>query len=299
MTVALTPLQLRILDCLNRPPQPKLTTASIASSIDENFFLVNAALHTLHSSLYACLFNKGDGAPSTWQISIQGARAIDGLARPVPIAGSAEKQEPHAVPAVELRALRILSASADWMSQAEIQLCLASRAWNHDQIEVNSALCALHGKNLARFSEDPATSPTLWIVTLAGNEYLKLNDDNLKPPPAAVCNTQEPDLADVATVCLTGAELDKWWNGLDVECKADAFIGLSLRIQGQAASHIDCSDTRITVSGTVGESPEQWNLLREKVAAAQAGEPAASVAEAVASWRDGVDTSTYASQAGE
>ena len=52
----------------------------------------------------------------------------------------------------------------------------------------------------------------------------------------SLCHSQTPS---TATVCLDEDELDDWWHGLDVECKADAFVGFSLRAQGQGESHID------------------------------------------------------------
>lgn len=65
--------------------------------------------------------------------------------------------------------------------------------------------------------------------------YLTNCDDQMVCPPAAV------------TVCIDEDELDEWWEGLDVELKADAFLAWTLG-RGRAA---------IPVEGAIGESRQK------------------------------------------
>jgi hypothetical protein len=61
-----------------------------------------------------------------------------------------------------------------------------------------------------------------------------------------------PEPSAVAFLCFSEDELDNWWDGLDVEAKADAFAGFSLRAQGQGDSFIHVPEPRIPVAGTIG-----------------------------------------------
>lgn len=69
---------------------------------------------------------------------------------------------------------------------------------------------------------------------------------------ATACHRAEPSA--VAFLCFSEDELDDWWNGLDVEAKADAFAGFSLRAQGQDDSFVHIDDSRVRVEGVIGDN---------------------------------------------
>lgn len=90
-----------------------------------------------------------------------------------------------------------------------------------------------------------------------------------EPIQVTVCNAQEPQPEQArpmssALICLDEDELDEWWQGLDVECKADAFAGFALRVHtGDSYVAIDRPADRVPVLGTVGEG-SAGELQREE-----------------------------------
>lgn len=79
-----------------------------------------------------------------------------------------------------------------------------------------------------------------------------------------ICDTQEPKLPAVATVCIGEDELDAWWDSLDVDQKADAFAGFALRMY-QGESRIAVEPASIPILGTVGETAEEWSAIVDRV----------------------------------
>lgn len=66
-----------------------------------------------------------------------------------------------------------------------------------------------------------------------------------------------------ALLCVDEDELDDWWQNLDVEAKADAFVQWSLGNDGRN-SHVYIEEPRIPLAGTVGESPEEWAKIADR-----------------------------------
>lgn len=101
----------------------------------------------------------------------------------------------------------------------------------------------------------------LWAISGAGKTWLTaLGLDMPRPMSATICHVEEPRIPSLAYICLDEDELDNWWNGLDVEAKSDAFIGYSLRAQGQDDSHVYCPglelDDSIPMKGTIGQDAQ-------------------------------------------
>lgn len=128
--------------------------------------------------------------------------------------------------------------------------------------DVDRALTGLLRKRLVGIT---VTGPEEWCITAWGHEVLLVRKYQLAPETpieATACNAAEPS---VAFLCFSETELDEWWNGLDVECKADAFAGFSIRAQGQGTSFVAVDDaftlrrigTGIPVEGTIGNAAAQ------------------------------------------
>jgi hypothetical protein len=84
----------------------------------------------------------------------------------------------------------------------------------------------------------------------------------------AVCNTPEvPEKPSSALLCVDEDELDDWWDALDVEAKADAFVQWSLGNDGRNSHvYIESRETKaVPVAGTVSEQDddEGANFLRK------------------------------------
>jgi hypothetical protein len=87
-----------------------------------------------------------------------------------------------------------------------------------------------------------------WTLTEAGRIVAHMSGEAEAPGElrASVCAHGEPPA--VATMCLNEDELDEWWEDLDVECKAEAFLGFYLG----SSSHVSFErETRIPLAGTV------------------------------------------------
>jgi hypothetical protein len=71
-----------------------------------------------------------------------------------------------------------------------------------------------------------------------------------EPISVNVCHRPEAPAVSRATVCIDEDELNEWWEGLDVECKADAFLQFTLGCGGVVVS----APAPIFLRGTVGEN---------------------------------------------
>ena len=163
-----------------------------------------------------------------------------------------------------LRALDSLSAPAETDTLLEM---LKAKSYLPFEINHNGAQDLLSRMAVDGLVAMPMLTlgrPARWSITDAGREYLRAHGYPLlktgAAPSAAVSESVTPaiDYSSTATLCVTEAELTAWWDGLDVECKADAFMGFSIRPQGVAGnSWIDVShevhlgNARIPITGTV------------------------------------------------
>jgi hypothetical protein len=127
---------------------------------------------------------------------------------------------------------------------------------------LNQALAELANDYLAeRVCEEPMTISSVdkWSITVRGRAKILAAAARNAFAADEVdveirrCRHREPQLPAAATVCLTEDELDDWWQEQDVEMKAHAFLVVSLGGQNAGDSHVDLSDLRIPVVGTIGD----------------------------------------------
>jgi hypothetical protein len=122
----------------------------------------------------------------------------------------------------------------------------------------------------AKVSEKPRIEevPEMDLNARLRASHAKLDREGVAQ--VSVCNAKVPKLPPVATVCVTGEELDDWWSSLDVSSKGIAFTEYSLI---NAAPLTAGESFRIPLVGTAGDlSPETLDAIGQ-VAQAAARDP--------------------------
>lgn len=159
----------------------------------------------------------------------------------------------------------------DWLvSQGGLASAFAIRkepAWPHPE-DAAVTVASLVALGLVE-RRDGLTGAHWYEITEAGREQLASEPaqaDGCGEAHGARCTVNGARETSRATVCIDEADLDDWWDELDVELKSAAFLNYSF---GAARSEVSVED-RVTVSvpivGSVGESPEQWNALAAHMA---------------------------------
>ena len=123
----------------------------------------------------------------------------------------------------------------------------------------------------------------VYAITCKGRAHLVAEDTRLilgqtllgNTPRVTVCNAPEVPTAPVETdpasalLCVGEDELDLWWNALDVEAKADAFVQWSLGndgsgdASGKALLNLIVDDLLVDFRGVIERGFEILNLLSE------------------------------------
>lgn len=153
---------------------------------------------------------------------------------------------------LEARILRVLATLPAPARATDLLNC--SELESATIVDVNQALDALHGLGLVdRFADEME-----WLINSAGRAALETSADCEVPPP-------EIAPAAHAFLCFSENELDDWWAGLEVEQKADAFAGFSLRAQGQDESFVHVPETRVPVRGFIDKEEVQFIALKAVV----------------------------------
>lgn len=122
----------------------------------------------------------------------------------------------------------------------------------------------------------------LYFITAKGRAHSIAEDSRLimgerlgeaaaatEPLQVSVCNhTEPPDLDEPAQalLCVDEDELNDWWNALDVEAKADAFVQWSLGNDGRNSHiYIERNETvSVPVTGKVGDDDETAAFLHKR-----------------------------------
>lgn len=146
-------------------------------------------------------------------------------------------------------------------------LC-AHKPWVSDGT-IACILRTLRDRRLVVVSYLPAApNMPLYNATESGRSYLAASMDEIecaaaaeRPTEVSVCNAAEPEESDPARaiLCVDEDELDGWWNALDVEAKADAFVQWSLGNDGRNSHvYIEPNDAvRVPVRGVAGDDKER------------------------------------------
>lgn len=97
-----------------------------------------------------------------------------------------------------------------------------------------------------------------WLLTSAGLTAASRNRSARRHPQekreergpvrVTMCHHTDAPVSSHATVCIDEADLDDWWDELDVELKSAAFLNYSF---GAARSEVDVTE-RVPVTGTIG-----------------------------------------------
>jgi hypothetical protein len=158
---------------------------------------------------------------------------------------------------IEVRLLQALLSLETWVTATILADHIAMRS--PYVVEETLNILASKGHVTKRYF---TPQQPVWSISGSGKVWLTaLGKDMPRPMSATICHVEEPTIASVAYICLDEDELDNWWDGLDVEAKSDAFIGYSLRAQGQDDSHVYCPgldlDDSIPVRGTIGRDASQ------------------------------------------
>lgn len=162
-----------------------------------------------------------------------------------------EKIDPKTLDAIEIRILTALDAFQNPVTVVAIAKvgCIPE---SYDLL--NEILHKLWVRGLLLRYGD-----SLWSISSAGTELLHLiaaeakRDSAEKTPTAPAAPVNEETDPPTALLCVDEDELDAWWQSLDVEQKADAFVRFTLTMY-QDDSHIYIDDA-VPVLGTVGDNP--------------------------------------------
>jgi hypothetical protein len=160
------------------------------------------------------------------------------------------------MPTLEAAVLRCCAGAPQWFDLFALRRMIGDVS--ADDLRKAADALEVRGYLASKVSSDDVR---IWSITPLG---LKQRTDLQSIAPSSVTISSA-----TAFLCFSEDELDNWWAGLDVECKADAFAGFSLRAQGQEESFV-AAEPRIPVAGTIGEGTHPQQKPEKRAAADQA-----------------------------
>jgi DNA-binding MarR family transcriptional regulator len=146
-------------------------------------------------------------------------------------------------------------------------VCPHERWTSFDDLSKNVRALVADGMITSSFHPGGGGVP-VYAITMKGRNYLSAAE-RLDPIGVTVCNRREPEVPDaaIATICIDEDELNNWWDGLEVEAKADAFTRYALDTEGRDSRvYIEpCAAVSVPVVGTVGDTAAENKAEAERM----------------------------------